>query len=173
MTALEVINLFSLPSGTKLHLKKYEIEIIRERANQYKLDIDEMDKLEQVIKEDIFFLEKDYVYNLLTEAKVTLVELSKKSKYPTTYLKQRIDNKICINNIPYYYDKDENPLFFKIVERQKFFKCVELGIVKNNSDWKKYFNDDKLNASHYARNSIKYQGKYKFIEHQKQLWEVL
>ena len=173
MTALEILNLFSLPSGKKLHLQGYEIELLIERANEYKLSKEEMDNLERIIKDDIYYFEGGFVYNLMTMEKVAIVSISKGTKYSTNYIRQRIENKICINGIPYSYNKDENPLFFKIVERQKYFKCLELNCVKTKDEWKKYFDDMKLNVSCYIKNHWKYQGKYSFETYSKQLWEVL
>lgn len=176
MTARELMNLFSFISGQKLNLEQYEIDMLRERAKEYKLDEGEMNKLEDFIKNDIFYQESSKpIYNLLTGEIYTLIQISKISNLKTSDIKKRIDEKKCINNVPYSFDKEENPLFFKIngKGREKFYKCIELNMVKSRAEWREYFNDEKFNASYYYKNNWKYQGKYSFTEHEKQLWEVL
>lgn len=176
MTALELMGLFSFLSGQKLNLEQYEIDMIRERAKEYKLSKDEINKLEDFIKNDIFYQEANKpIYNLLTGEVYTLTQISKISNLKTLNIKRRIDEKKCVNNIPYGYDKNENPLFFKIPGkgREKFYKCVQLNMIKSREEWREYFNDEKLNISYYVKNNWKYQGKYNFIEHERQLWEVL
>lgn len=176
MSARELMNLFSFISGQELNLEQYEIDMLRERAKEYKLSNEEMDKLNEIIKNDIFYQEQNQnIYNLLNGETYTLNQLCKLTKLSTTIIRERIRDKKCINNVPYSFDKEENPLFFKIngKGREKFYKCIELNMVKSRAEWREYFNDEKFNASYYYKNNWKYQGKYSFTEHEKQLWEVL
>lgn len=162
MTALELLDLFSLPCNKKLHLKDYEKEMILQRAKEYKIDGEELEVLKRGIIKDKFVVNKNNIYNLLTGESFSIRDICKLHKTNNSAVKYKLENKICINDVPYSYNKEDMPYFYKISPVKKSYFCVELNATKTREEWKKYFNDDNIQLTFYATKNYKYKSKYSF-----------
>lgn len=171
MKAVELMELFNLPSGMKLRLEDHEIDMIHERAIEHNMSIDELDVLKKIIKDDIYYVNKVVLYNLLNDDTTTIQELAIKHKLTEVAVRKRIDNKMCLGGIPYSYEKDEMPLFHRL-NCVRIYRCNELKEKKPAKCWRKYFNDEKLNVSAYS-NGMKYKNKYTFVKEDIIIAEVL
>lgn len=171
MKAVELLELFNLPNGMKLRLQDYEIEMLFERALEYKMSDEELDKLRDIIREDKVYVERKLVYNLLTGETTNTLELAEKYKLSETGVLNKMESKKCIGGIPYSFDKDEIAIFHK-VNVVRMYRCNELNKKLPFVCWKKYFNDDKLNITAYC-GGRKYKNKYTFIKEDIILLEVL
>lgn len=164
ITLIELLELFSLPCGQKLHLQDYEEELLLERAKEYKMEGEELEKLKIGIKKGVFFLGKGErnIYDLSTGEVYNITELSKKEKVNLSTAKKYVLNKICINGKAYSYNKNDLPYFFKIFPTKKLYFCKELNMQKTSKEWKDFFKDEKFKPSTYVFGNWKYKGKYSF-----------
>lgn len=171
MKAVELMELFNLPSGMKFKLEDYEIDMLYERANEYNMSSEEMEELDKIIEDGIYYMNKVVLYNLLNDDTTTIQELAIKYKLTEVAIRNRIDNKMCLGGIPYSYEKDEIPLFHRL-NCVRIYRCNELKEKKPAKCWRKYFNDEKLNVSAYS-NGMKYKNKYTFVKEDIIIAEVL